>query len=72
MRLGRYDGRYDERIPPVVRSSWRSGVEKRKKAMMKSEMKKMEQKGQKTKGGRSIKKNKKGDDEERQEKQKEE
>ncbi len=36
--------------------------------MMKSETKKMEQKGQKMKGGRSMKKkNEKGDDEERQE-----
>jgi hypothetical protein len=63
----RNDGRYDERDPTGCGTFWRSGVEKRKKGMMKSEMKKMEQKGQKTKGGRSIKKNEKGDDEERQE-----
>jgi hypothetical protein len=60
------NGRYDEQDPIGCEIFWRSEVEKRKKAMMKSETKKMEQKGQKTKGGRSMKKkNEKGDDEER-------
>jgi len=33
--LKRYDGRYDERDPTGREIFWRSGVEKRKKAMMK-------------------------------------
>jgi hypothetical protein len=59
--LKRYDGRCDERDPTGCEILWRSGVEKRKKAMVKSETKKMKQKGQKTEGGRSMKKkNEKG------------
>ncbi len=45
LRLKRYDGGYGGRDPTGCEIIWRSGVEMRKKAMMKSETKKMEQEG---------------------------
>jgi hypothetical protein len=65
--IEKIDVGFDGRDPTSCEIIWRSGVEKRKKAMMKSETKKMKQKGQKMKGGRSMrKKNERGNDKEHQ------